>query len=375
MFFPIADLLRWFHKHARDLPWRKTLDPYGIWISEVMLQQTQVKTVIPYWTRWMQKLPDIASLARAGEPRVLKLWEGLGYYTRARNLQKAARIVAQKYQNQFPQDFPEILELPGIGRYTAGAIASIAYNQARPILDGNVIRVLTRFCGIRQNPRDKTANQMLWRLAEELVDEASAPTFAALIPNTETRMIAGSCSGLNQALMELGALVCTPAHPQCDACPLSPQCVARRRNLTDVIPNVGPRTRSTARDFVAFVVRRDKKLFVRQRGAKGVNARLWEFPNIETTFSRLNPRTLAKRELGFDSGPLKRLTVIQHSITRYRIAVQVFAGEPTMGTNVSSLKGAWKNPRELKALAFSSAHRKILELSLKTEFLSVRRIS
>ena len=168
----VPSLLDWFATAARDLPWRRTLDPYAIWVSEIMLQQTQVKTVIPYWERWMRELPDIAALAAAPEQRVLKLWEGLGYYTRVRNLQKAAQQIVAEHAGQFPRDFDAVLALPGVGRYTAGAITSIAFNAPAPILDGNVIRVLTRLFDIRENPRDKPTNDLLWHLATQLVQAA-----------------------------------------------------------------------------------------------------------------------------------------------------------------------------------------------------------
>src|SRR5437016_6661155 len=162
-------LLHWFAHGARDLPWRRTRDPYAIWVSEIMLQQTQVKTVIPYWERWMRALPAICNLAEATPETIHKLWEGLGYYTRVRNLQKAARQIIANHNGQFPRDHEAILELPGIGRYTAGAISSIAFNEPTPILDGNVIRVLARVFDIRENTREKETNARLWNLAEQLV--------------------------------------------------------------------------------------------------------------------------------------------------------------------------------------------------------------
>src|SRR5438552_2719593 len=188
----IESLLKWFGEAARDLPWRRTRDPYAIWVSEIMLQQTQVKTVLPYWERWMQALPDIESLAKARTETIHKLWEGLGYYTRVRNLQKAAQVIMEIHGGRFPRDFEAVLALPGIGRYTAGAICSIAFNQPKPILDGNVIRVLTRLFGIGGNPRETQVRSKLWEIAHELVVEA-AQTPALL----------------NQSLMELGALICS----------------------------------------------------------------------------------------------------------------------------------------------------------------------
>jgi A/G-specific adenine glycosylase len=165
-------LLAWFSANARDLPWRRTRDPYAIWVSEIMLQQTQVKTVLPYWERWICELPTVKAVAKARSDKIHKLWEGLGYYTRVRNLQKAARQIVEKHNGKFPDNFDDVLALPGIGRYTAGAICSIAFNQPTPILDGNVIRVLTRIFGIGENPREKKTNSRLWQLAEELVGRA-----------------------------------------------------------------------------------------------------------------------------------------------------------------------------------------------------------
>ena len=168
----VPALLHWFAQNARDLPWRRTRDPYAIWVSEIMLQQTQVKTVIPYWNCWMRELPTIAAVASTSPDKIHKLWEGLGYYTRARNLQKAAKQIMEKHGGTFPQNFDDVLALPGIGRYTAGAICSIAFNQPTPILDGNVIRVLTRIFGIGENPREKKTNAQLWQLAKKLVEHA-----------------------------------------------------------------------------------------------------------------------------------------------------------------------------------------------------------
>ena len=268
-------LLNWFSANARDLPWRRTRDPYAIWVSEIMLQQTQVKTVIPYWERWLRELPTLKAVANASPDKIHKLWEGLGYYTRARNLQKAARqIVAQQSADsksrrrrgneaqtskkietphvvsyKFPENFDDVLALPGIGRYTAGAICSIAFNQPTPILDGNVIRVLTRIFGIAENPKEKETNARLWKLAAELVatavkhhtprssrrEEAHSEigNRQSLLTSAATKT--GNCSALNQSLMELGALVCTPRNPQCAICPAKKLCVAFRENRVERI--------------------------------------------------------------------------------------------------------------------------------------------
>ena len=309
----VNKLLRWFAANARDLPWRRTLDPYAIWVSEIMLQQTQVSTVIPYWERWMRELPNIQSLACAPEQKVLKLWEGLGYYTRARNLHRVAKSLNG---NPFPNTFEDVLALPGIGRYTAGAICSIAFNQPTPVLDGNVRRVLSRVFA---------TNEDLWPIAEELV--------------TKTR----SCGALNQALMELGAMICTPRDPLCAQCPVATNCLARRLGRIDEFPAKPARATVTHRRSRVFVYHHKGRYLVRQRPDDVVNARLWEFPNAE--------RAPAKGA---------RLCAFEHTITRYRIAVEAFLVQQKPG-----IEGKWLPLARLDALPFSSAHRKIL-VALRT---------
>lgn len=338
----IADaLLKWFAANARDLPWRRTRDPYAIWVSEIMLQQTQVKTVIPYWERWMRELPDIAALASAAPEKIHKLWEGLGYYTRVRNMQKAAQAVVGKHNGRFPKNFDDILALPGIGRYTAGAIASMAFDQAAPILDGNVIRVLTRLHGIAGNPKEKTINAHLWTLAEQLVQTTRA------------------CSHLNQSLMELGALICTPRQPRCPLCPLRSECVARHDGTVDTLPNLGPRATATARKIAAFVVEQRGHFLVRQRPAGVINGHLWEFPNVEIgAGSQRRARSDAPYQAG-DFTSTESICSIKHSITRYRIQLDVFHAKLKRVPIDKSAR--WCTRAQLKQLAFTGAHRKILD--------------
>jgi len=343
-------LLNWFRQNARDLPWRQTRDPYAIWISEIMLQQTQVKTVIPYWQRWNRRLPDVRALARGRSDTVLKLWEGLGYYSRARNLQKAARKIVDQFGGRFPEKFDEVIALPGVGRYTAGAICSIAFNQPAPALDGNVMRVLTRLFGIGGDPRRKENNALLWGLAQELVWAA------------ERRQRPGerNCSQLNQSLMELGALICSPRRPKCPLCPVRKHCVAWREDRVDQIPSLGARTRSTARRFAAFVFEKKGCVLVRRRSANGVNASLWEFPNVELDGRRPEARQLA--ESLFRARPLTTTLLhrVRHTITRYRITMDVFRVEFAGRKPRTIAHGRWCSLRELRKLAFPSAHRKIL---------------
>jgi len=343
----IRPLLRWFSRHARDLPWRRRRDPYAVWISEIMLQQTQVKTVVPYWKRWMRELPDVRSLASAPDQRVLKLWEGLGYYSRVRNAQRAAAQIVDRHGGEFPRRFEDVLALPGVGRYTAGAISSIAFDEPRPILDGNVIRVLTRLFGIGGDPHGKKTNARLWRLAEELV----------------TRAGSSRCSAFNQALMELGALVCTPRAPRCGACPLRRNCNASRTGRAGELPRLARRAVVTERRVIAFVVERKGKFLVRQRLGGVVNAQLWEFPNIEAPLvDGATPGELLREHLGLRVRALQPLGRINHSITRYRIRLEAYRVVPSRRDARLLGRDCWLSLAELDALPFTSAHRKVLEM-------------
>ena len=371
-------MLDWYAVHARDLPWRRTRDPYAIWVSEIMLQQTQVKTVIPFWERWMRELPTIEAAANASSDKLYKLWEGLGYYTRVRNLQKAAQVIVNSGRSQvneariienksetphvlscnFPEKFDDVLALPGIGRYTAGAICSIAFNQPAPILDGNVIRVLTRLFGIAENPREKATNAKLWKLAEDLVGRAKDTMGKSSSPSSRFSREANFCSHLNQSLMELGALVCTPRSPQCRVCPAQKLCVACKEDRAEVLPNLGRREVTTARRFVAFVIPREGKFLVKQRPAGVVNAHLWEFPNLEVNGEKVEPRDLFKAHFHFNAPGLSPLCIVKHSITRYRITLEAIA--VSTGKFPVKIDGFWKTPVQMGQLAFTSAHRRIL---------------
>ena len=321
----VPRLLSWYGKHARDLPWRRTRDPYAIWISEIMLQQTQVATVIPYWERWMRALPTVNHLARAKPERVLKLWEGLGYYSRARNLQAAAHQILKNHQGQFPNTPEAIRALPGIGRYTAGAISSIAFNLPEPIVDGNVIRILTRLFGRREDPKAKVLQNELWSLAETLVR------------STE------DCAALNQALMELGATVCHPRSPNCTDCPVKRSCTARKENATHLIPAAPPRARTEARSIEVYWIAGGNRILLQKRPKGFHNAGFWELPNNET-----GP--------GIPLPPQSEpLTTVRHTITKYRIQLMAYAV-----TKPRALKGRWCRRDELESLPITAAHRKLL---------------
>ena len=345
-----------------------------------MLQQTQVKTVIPFWERWMRELPTLEAAANASPDKLHKLWEGLGYYTRVRNLQKAAQVITGRHAGKFPEKFDDVLALPGIGRYTAGAICSIAFNQPRPILDGNVIRVLTRFFGIVDNPKEKGTNARLWQLAEELVafaherpgETPGGPVSTRLGKATTARGDArptqrtqanNSCSHLNQSLMELGALICTPRNAQCLICPVKELCFAFKENRVEALPNLNKRETATTRHFIAFAIEHRGKFLIRQRPADGVNAHLWEFPNVEVGARHCEPEQLLAEFDGlWETDPrgekLTPLCTVKHSITRYRITLEAFRVSATKRT--TPITGSWKTPAQMEALAFTSAHKKIL---------------
>ncbi len=359
-------MIPWYQKNARDLPWRRKPycdDPYCVYVSEIMLQQTQVKTVIPFWERWLRELPTIEAAARAPSAKIHKLWEGLGYYSRVRNLQKAAQQIVQsgtrkvEHGNstcQFPDDFDDVLALPGIGRYTAGAICSIAFNQPTPILDGNVIRVLTRIFGIAENPKEKITNARLWQLATELVG----------ISKFETKNLKPNCSHLNQSLMELGALICTPRNQRCLICPVKKLCVAFKENRAAELPNLGKREAATAQHFIAFAVECGGKFLVQQRPAGVVNAHLWEFPNTEITDIKTDAKTAFQTHFGVKPSTVQPLRTFKHSITRYRITLAAYS--VSLKKRPGRAKGRWLKPAEFEKLAFSSAHKKLASAAVKS---------
>lgn len=352
-------LIRWFEREARDLPWRRTRDPYAIWISEVMLQQTQVVTVVPYWQRWMKRFPTVGALADATLDDVLKYWEGLGYYSRARNLHRAAKVVVDHYGGKLPADRNQLLALPGIGRYTAGAICSIAFHQPEPVLDGNVTRVVARLFGIGTSVKLRRTTHRLWGIAQSLIEAVGPrPTSGRAVSANHS----ASYSTLNQALMELGATLCAPLRPECGRCPLRQSCVAHRMGRTDQIPNTGKRTPLAPRYFAAFVVCQGDRWLVRCRDKEGLNRFLWEFPNIELDQPAKPAAEMVEACLGFGVELGERWRCIRHTITRYRIQLDVYgATVRNSRARPTQPRGVWCSWAELEKLAFPSAHRKIAE--------------
>lgn len=355
----VGPLLHWFAREARDLPWRHTTDPYALWVAEIMLQQTQVATVIPYWERWMKAFPDIATLAAAATDDLLKLWEGLGYYSRARHLQEAARRILANVRGEFPRTAAELLDLPGIGRYTAGAIASTAFNEPAPILDGNVIRVLTRIHALAGDPRSKDLNNHLWNLATDLVVAAdSIPVREVPKPRAPLRL-AGACSQLNQALMELGATVCTPRNPRCPECPVSAHCQARQSGEIARFPELPARPVITRRTLATLLWNDGGRWLVRRRPDDAVNGGFWEFPNIECSPDQ-DPASALIAWLRLPYAALVPAGTLHHSITRYRFTQHLFKTVAPPGPTLPAGELLWVNSVELTALAFTAAHRRLI---------------
>lgn len=256
-------LLHWYHENRRILPWREEPEAYRVWISEIMLQQTRVEAVKPYYARFMEALPDVASLAQVEEQRLLKLWEGLGYYNRARNLQKAAQAVMEQHGGIMPASYEELLKLPGIGSYTAGAIASIAFGLAEPAVDGNVLRVMSRLLADRSDIGKAGTKKKYEDLIRKHMDREHAGDY-------------------NQALIELGAIVCVPAgQPLCESCPLESVCLARREGLIEELPVKAARKPRKIEEKTIFVIEWEDCAAIRKRSSKGLLAALYEFPNLE----------------------------------------------------------------------------------------------
>lgn len=276
-------LLAWYGEHARILPWREEPTPYRVWISEIMLQQTRVEAVKPYFARFMEELPDVAALAAVPEERLLKLWEGLGYYNRARNLKKTAGILMEQYHGRLPKSRSELIRLPGIGSYTAGAIASIAYGEAVPAVDGNVLRVLSRVLASTE-------------------DIASASVKRSFEQDLGSVMPAGQSSAYNQGLIEIGAIVCVPnGEPHCGECPLCSVCLAARRNLTDLIPvKRRPKPRRIEERTILLIASHGR-MAIRKRPSEGLLASLYEFPSLD---GKRTLREVCETDLLQDAGIL-----------------------------------------------------------------------
>ena len=344
-------LLAWFAEHARTLPWRRDRDPYAIWVSEVMLQQTQVATVIPYFERFLHAFPTLSALAGADEQAVLKLWEGLGYYRRARDLHRAARLLADAHAGRIPDNPDLFRSLPGVGRYTAGAVLSQAFDRRLPILEANTQRVLCRLLGLREDPRSAAAQRRLWQAAEELLPARDIGQF-------------------NQALMELGALVCTPRSPDCAACPLAAWCAARRLGLQEEIPARAEPPAPVEVHEGAVVVRRAARVLLVQRPAHDRWAGLWEFPHgpLEQgeTYEGAAARLLHELT-GVEADPGAELLTLKHGVTRFRITMVCFEAAYRGGRFRAGFypQGKWVKPDQLTSYPVSAPQRRLAQALLR----------
>ncbi len=349
-------LLDWITAGRRDLPWRQMRTPYAVWISEIMLQQTQVVSVVPYFERWMKRFPGVQALAEAPLDDVLKAWEGLGYYARARNLHAAAQRIVARHGGELPADREALLRLPGIGRYTVGAILSLAFGQPEPVLDGNVRRVLCRVDDIADDPRAPATERRLWERADSLVKAAPA----------------GRPGDLNESLMELGALVCTPGAPDCTACPLARWCLAHARGVETARPVKAARKQTPHYDVTAALIQDpDGRFLIVRRPAEGLLGGLWSFPGsaaggcltaeagvdvLATCLADALRETLGIRvEVG------DALPVIRHAYTHFRITLHPYRcrlvdGSP-QALGYPELR--WVSVAEMTRYAFPVTDRKI----------------
>jgi A/G-specific adenine glycosylase len=352
-------LLAWYREHQRELPWRETRDPYLVWISEIMLQQTQVATVLPYYARFITRFPSVVELAEADEAEVLRYWEGLGYYRRARQLHAAAKKVVHDHDCSFPDDFASVLALPGVGRYTAGAICSFAFDQATPIVEANTQRLYARLMKLGESLESKSAQTALWEFAARIVER-------------------GEAREINQAVMELGALVCVPK-PKCDTCPLSSLCPTFQAGLQSSIPAQKKKTLYEDRFDIALIVRdRFDRVRVRRCGDDEWWTGLWDFPRFE--IKPFDPDTSQAIDLEGTTRTVhgepyrigKQLFRLKHGVTKYRITLTCFSAEPTRqektATRRNSVQNAkptsnenlqWVELEELESLALNASARKV----------------
>ncbi|MEB3210284.1 MAG: A/G-specific adenine glycosylase [Leptolyngbyaceae bacterium] len=338
-------LLSWYHSNGRDLPWRHTRNPYNVWVSEIMLQQTQVNTVIPYYHRWLDTFPSVKELAAADQQQVLKCWQGLGYYARARNLHRAAQLVLEHHAGQFPQSLEVAMQLPGIGRTTAGGILSAAFDLATPILDGNVKRVLTRLIGLPYPPR--RAEALLWEVSSLLIDPQHPRDF-------------------NQALMDLGATICIPKAPACDPCPWQSECSAYASNLQTTLPMTEKRSPLPHKQIgVGVIWNDDGQILIDRRRQEGLLGGMWEFPGgkIEPneTVEECIKREI-REELDIDITVGDRLTTVDHTYSHFRVTLHVYHCQYQSGvpTPLECDEIKWVALEDLSTYPFPKANEQII---------------
>lgn len=330
-------LLPWFHENRRDLPWRTDRDPYKVWVSEIMLQQTQVDTVIPYYNRFIAKFPTLQALAEATDEEVLKLWEGLGYYSRVRNLHSAVREVSREYGGVVPDEKEEISRLKGVGPYTAGAILSLAYGKPEPAVDGNVMRVITRLFAMEDDITKSATRAKIENIVQQLIPADEPGAF-------------------NEALMELGALICKPRDPACEHCPVVDQCMAREAGVHEQLPVKKKNKPVRPVSLVCGVVMKEDRVLVRRRPAQGLLAGMWEFPTSENTdVSSL----LSEQRIEWES----RVGTVTHVFSHVKWIVNVYKGNINSDEQDSLPQHYhWVEPKALANYTFPKVFHKVRQL-------------
>jgi len=335
-------LLQWFKKNKRDLPWRKTRDPYAIWVSEIMLQQTQVATVIPYYKKFLKSFPTLHHLAKANLSKVLKVWEGLGYYSRARNLHRSSQIVLNRFHGRVPDTLKDLLSLPGIGRSTAGAILSFAFHKEAPILDGNAKRVLSRLFAVSGSPGERKTEGLLWEISESLIPKGFSNPF-------------------NQALMDLGSMLCTPKDPQCPRCPLHRFCKGRASGEPERFPTKSIKKKIPHIEAISAVIEENGKVLLKQRPLKGLLGGLWEFPNWRIKGKKIQKQQLKNqmdREVGLSINVKESIGTFQQTYSHFKLTLHVFHCHHLNGKG----NGKWVPIRNLALYPMSRIHRRIAEM-------------
>ncbi|WP_026477541.1 A/G-specific adenine glycosylase [Alkaliphilus transvaalensis] len=339
----VNNLLKWFSENKRWMPWRETKNPYLIWISEIMLQQTRVETVIDYYNRFIKKFPKIEDLAHASEEEVLKLWEGLGYYSRGRNLHKAAKQMVEKYEGVVPSSYKEIIKLPGVGPYTAGAILSIAYNQPVAAIDGNVMRVYSRLYHIEQDIMEKKTIDQVRYLVEGM-------------------MPIGNCNDFSEALMELGATVCTPKNPNCCQCPIQEYCLAKQLGKENDLPIRINKTKVTQHHKAILWIQREDKILIKKNKEKGLLAGMWVLPTLETQ-GKFKKIAEIQQEVDLSYGGIKINQYIgdeKHIFTHQKWNIAIFIGCCNKKSMNIEEEYQWLPIEELKNIALPTLYQKVI---------------
>lgn len=332
-------LLTWYRQNKRTPPWRGHPDPYAVWVSEIMLQQTRVETVIPYFEKWMGRFPTVKDLAAASEQDVLNLWEGLGYYSRARNLHKAAKIVMDQYHGQLPRDLDALRQLPGIGRYTAGAIASMAFGLDEPALDGNIRRVISRLFDVSEPADTAAGEKILWSLAAKHLPKGQAGDY-------------------NQALMDLGALICLPKNPRCLVCPLMKTCKARQLGIQDQRPVLKPKKETPHYVHAAAVILRRGRVLLAKRPSKGLLGGMWEFPNARVNGDPARELTKALQTAARLKVKRKEaLGLVRHAYSHFSVTVHAFRADLVSMSKNENFK--WVRVGELEDYPMGGIDRQI----------------